>query len=99
MTVQSEIERLINSDAASRGLFPRTPRYRYFRKAGREFHYTTETVDGKYWAQEFRPVGPGSRTITRNACQAARLIEVRRISFRTRKLARTRAIKWLYAAT
>ncbi len=98
MTVQEDLERLINSDATLRGLFPRSARYRYWHKAGREFHYTTETVDGKYWAQEFKPVGPGSQTIVRGHSKAQHLVEVRRMGFRTRKLARARALSWYTAA-
>lgn len=76
-------------------LFGREPRYRYFTGArGEMYCWTIERADeGKYWAMEYRPVGPGSRS---GAATEWKL--VRRVGFKLRRAAKARALKWWRAA-
>ena len=85
--------RIFAAEPSLAALFPRTPAARYWTGAnGHQYQYTTERVNGKFWAQEFKPVGVGSRT-----GKAKRFKEVRRLGFTKRASAKARAVTWYKA--
>lgn len=96
-----EVTRDLNqlfSQPEFRDLLPRQASYRYWEgKNGHQYQYTTEPVRGKFWAQEFKPVGAGARTFKRGKNQAERLVQVRRVGFVARNKARARAYDWYQA--
>lgn len=89
---QSQIDRL--NEIANRelaGLFPVTitPASRYWEHGGYQYHYTTERVDGKFWAMIYKPVGKGARTGTPKTWKLQK-----KVSRVKRKDAKALALKW-----
>lgn len=82
---------MLNQDAAQMfaDLFPVAPSSRYWSHNGYEYHYTTERVDGKFWAMIYRPIGDGART-----GKAKRWKLQKKVSRVKRKDAKALALRW-----
>lgn len=86
---------LLNRDAAERfqslfaNLFPASPNTRYWQFDNYQYHYTTECVDGKFWAMIYKPAGKGARTGKQHSWKLQK--KVGRVR---RKDAKALAYKW-----
>lgn len=91
MTIeQSAIDRL--NEIARQELASMLPHYaasRYWIHNGYQYHYTTERVDGKFYAMIYKPIGKGART---GGAQQWKL--QKKIARAKRKDAKALAFKW-----